>query len=148
MAGFRNPLTIASLVLAVVGLALSAYLTYVHYNLDALVCSGGGCELVQTSEHSEMFGIPIAIFGLLMFIGLIAGIVIRELRPETSDLLSTGILMVLLTAVLYWAYLTYLELNVIHAVWQWCVSTSIATALMLVVEGVRWYRNYQKIGAE
>lgn len=148
MAGFRHPLTIASLVLAVVGLALSAYLTYVHYNLDALVCGTGGCELVQTSEYSEMFGIPIAIFGLLMFITVIAGIILRELRPDTSDLVSTGILMILLTAVLYWAYLTWLELTVIHAICQWCVMTSGATVLLLGVEATRWYRNYKEIGTE
>lgn len=148
MAGFRNPFTIASLVLAVVGLGLSAYLTYVHYNIDALVCSGGGCELVQTSQYSEMFGIPIAIFGLLMFLTLIGAIVLREMRPETSDLVSTAILMILLTAVLYWAYLTWLELNVIHAICQWCVMTSGATVLMLIVEAARWYRNYTEIGTE
>lgn len=148
MTGFRNPFTIASLVLAVVGLGLSAYLTYVHYNIDALVCSGGGCELVQTSQYSEMFGIPIAIFGLLMFLTLIGAIVLREMRPETSDLVSTAILMILLTAVLYWAYLTWLELNVIHAICQWCVMTSAATVLMLIVEATRWYRNYTEIGAE
>ena len=148
MAGLRNPFTIASLVLATVGLILSAYLTYVHYNIDALVCGTGGCELVQTSEYSEMFGIPIAIFGLLMFITVIAGVILRERRPETGDLVSTGILMILLTAVLYWVYLTWLELNVIHAICQWCVMTSGATVLLLGVEATRWYRNYTQIGSE
>ena len=148
MAGLRNRFTIASLALATVGLILSAYLTYVHYNIDALVCGTGGCELVQTSEYSEMFGIPIAIFGLLMFITVIAGVILRERRPETGDLVSTGILMILLTAVLYWVYLTWLELNVIHAICQWCVMTSGATVLLLGVEATRWYRNYTQIGSE
>ncbi|MCV0404547.1 MAG: vitamin K epoxide reductase family protein [Chloroflexi bacterium] len=146
MSGLRHPLTIASLILAVVGFGLSAYLTYVHYNIDALVCSTGGCELVQTSEYSEMFGIPIAIFGMIMFTVIIAGTIIREVLPEYGDLISTGILMILLTAVIYWAYLTWLELNVIHAVCQWCVATSIATLLLLAVEAFRWYRNYKELG--
>ena len=148
MATFRNPLTIASLVLAVVGLALSAYLSYVHYNLDALVCGTGSCELVQTSEYSEMFGIPIAIFGVVMFIVVIAGIILRELRPETADLVSTGILVILLTAILYWIYLTYLEINVIHAICQWCVASSLTTLALFIVEAIRWYRNYTSLGAE
>jgi len=148
MASFRHPLTIASLVLAMVGLALSSYLSYVHYNLDALVCGTGSCELVQTSEYSEMFGIPIALFGVAMFVTIIAGIFLRELRPETADLVSTGILAILLTAVLYWIYLTYLEINVIHAICQWCVASSLVTLTLLTVEGVRWYRNYTSLGAE
>lgn len=148
MSSLRNPLTLISLVLASIGLALSAYLTYVHYNIDALVCGTGGCELVQTSEYSEMFGLPIAIFGIVLFVALIFGIVLRELRPEFNDVISTGVLMILLTAVLYWGYLTYLELYVIHAVCQWCVATSIATLLLLIVEGYRWYQGYKNIGNE
>ncbi len=143
----RSPLTIASLVLSSIGLALSAYLTYVHYNIDALVCGTGGCELVQTSEYAEMFGVPIALFGMLMFAVLIAGMILREMRADLADVLSTGILMILVAAIIYWAYLTWLELNVIHAVCQWCVATSIVTALLCVVEAVRWYRGYTSIGS-
>lgn len=131
-----------------IGLALSAYLTYVHYNRDALVCGTGGCELVQSSEYSEMFGVPIALFGVLMFTVLIAGIVLREIREDLADMLNTGILMILVAAIIYWAYLTWLELNVIHAVCQWCVATSIVTALLCVVEAFRWYRAYTSIGSE
>ncbi len=147
MTMFRNPLTVASRVLATIGLILSAYLTYVHYNIDALVCGTGGCELVQTSEYSEMFGIPIAIFGLLMFITLLAGVVVRELRPALDEYISTGMIIILLTAVIYWGYLTWLEANVIHAYCQWCILTSLTTVALLVVEGIRWYRGYVGIGA-
>lgn len=140
-----NPLTVASLVLATIGLALSLYLSYVHFNLDALVCSGGGCEIVQTSRYSEMFGIPIAFMGVAMFITLIVAIVVRERKPEYTDILGTAIVGILLTAVLYWAYLTYIELNVLYAVCQWCVATSIVTVIMLVIEGYRWYRNYSQL---
>lgn len=145
MIRFRNPLAMASLVLAIVGLALSLYLSYVHFNIDALVCSGGGCEIVQTSRYSEMFGIPIAFMGVAMFLALIAAIVLRELRPEHADLITTGMVVILLTAVIYWAYLTYIELNVLNAVCQWCVITSIATLFMLIIEGYRWYQNYSRL---
>lgn len=144
----KQPLTLASLVLAITGLLLSAYLTYVHYEPGALVCGTGGCEVVQQSKYSEMFGIPIAIFGLIMFAALIAMVVIRELRPEYDDVVSTLILTMLVTALLYWAYLTYIELYVLYAVCQWCVATSIATVLLLVVEGFRWYQGYRRIGYE
>lgn len=145
MSRLLKPMTMASLVLAIVGLALSLYLSYVHYNLDALVCSGGGCEIVQTSRYSEMFGIPIAFMGVAMFLALIGAIVYRELQPEHADLITTGMVVILLTAVIYWAYLTYVELYVINAVCQWCVITSIATLLLLIIESYRWYQNYQRL---
>lgn len=147
MTAFKKPLTIASTILAMVGLGLSSYLTYVHYNIDALVCGTGGCEVVQASKYSEMFGLPIALFGVIMFVGLLAGIVAREILHEYADLISTGMLVVLLTAVIYWAYLSYLEANVIHAWCQWCIATSLVTVTMLVVEGIRWYQSYTELGA-
>lgn len=148
MIALRKPLTLVSLLLALAGLGLSAYLTYVHFNPSALVCSDGGCAVVQMSTYSKMFGVPIALFGLLMFITLIAGIVARELFLDAADLISIGIVMILVTAVLYWAYLTYIELNVLYAVCQWCVATSIVTVLLLTVEGYRWYLDYKSIGAQ
>lgn len=143
-----KPLTLASLLLALIGFGLSGYLTWVHYYPGALVCSSGGCEVVQQSSYSEMFGIPIAIFGLLMFVALIALIVLREFRPEHADIASTLILMMLVAALLFWAYLTYIELYVLYAVCQWCVATSIATVCLLAIEAFRWYQGYKKIGYE
>lgn len=147
MDGLKKPLTIISLILATVGLGLSIYLTYVHYNIHALVCGTGGCEIVQTSQYSEMFGIPIAIFGVVMFTALIVAIILRERLAEYADMIGTGIVIVLLMAVLYWAYLSYLEASVIHAWCQWCVATSLVTLAFLFVESYRWYQSYSRIGA-
>lgn len=137
-----------SSLLALFGLAISSYLTYVHYEPEALMCGSGGCGIVQSSQYSTMFGIPIALFGVAMFVTLFAGIALREVRPNWADVISTGILTILVAAVLYWAYLTWLELRVIYAICQWCVATSIVTAALLGVEGFRWYQGYKNIGNE
>ncbi len=144
----QKPLTLVSVLLALIGLAISSYLAYVHYSPEALVCGSGGCGIVQSSKYSTMFGIPIALFGVAMFITLIVGLVLREMRTDWADLISTGILMILVAAVLYWAYLTWLELRVIYAVCQWCVATSIATVILLGVESFRWYQGYKALGNE
>lgn len=143
-----RPLTLAALALAAIGLVLSGYLTYVHFNPGALVCSGDGCSVVQQSQYSKMFGIPIAIFGVGMFAVLIAAILLREARTDLAEHLGTGIVLILVAAMLYWAYLTYLEAYVIHAFCQWCVVTSIVTGLLLVIEGYRWYQGYIRTGLE
>ncbi|MGZ4278287.1 MAG: vitamin K epoxide reductase family protein, partial [Solirubrobacteraceae bacterium] len=58
-------LRVAALVLAVVGLGVAAYLTYVHYEGVRPVCGlGGNCEKVQTSEWADLAGIPVALLGL------------------------------------------------------------------------------------
>jgi uncharacterized membrane protein len=130
-------LSIVSLVLAIVGAGISGYLTYVHYNLDALVCAGGGCEIVQTSRYSEIMGIPVALMGLLMFLAVIALIVVRDRIEEYAYLANAGIMILLVSSLIYFGYLTYLEANVIHAWCQWCVATSIVAVILFLVEAFR-----------
>ncbi len=52
--------------LAVLGLALSAYLTWVHYAGIEPVCSGiSDCERVQSSDYAELVGVPVALIGVV-----------------------------------------------------------------------------------
>jgi hypothetical protein len=44
----------ASLILSFLGAVVGAYLTWVHYNLDALFCGTGQCEVVQTRPVCRM----------------------------------------------------------------------------------------------
>lgn len=129
-------------ILALIGLGISIYLLYVHFNMDALVCSGGGCEIVQTSKYSEMFGIPISFFGILLFLALLGLMFVRERMPEHADNANLVIIALLFTAVMYWAYLTYLEAVVIQAWCMWCVFTSTVTLALFLIEGWRTARYF------
>ena len=137
-----KPLNLASLILAIAGVAVAGYLTYVHYNIGALVCGVGDCEIVQASKYSEMFGIPIAFFGLLMYLALLALIIVRSTMEQWAEMANTAIMFFLITGTIYFAYLTYLELAVINAICQWCVISAIITVILLVVESVRTARTW------
>ena len=59
-------LRVAAGCVALAGMAVAGYLTWVRYDEAALVCvAGGGCETVQQSSYAEMAGIPVALLGLL-----------------------------------------------------------------------------------
>lgn len=143
-----RPLNIVSLVLGIAGIAVAGYLTYVHYNIDALVCGIGDCEIVQASKYSEIFGIPIAIFGLLMYIAITALVIVRSTMADYADLANMGILILLISGTIYAAYLTYLEIEVIRAICQWCVISAIITVILLVVELFRFTRSWNEPDAE
>jgi uncharacterized membrane protein len=136
-------LSIVSLLLAIAGAGISGYLTYVHYNMDALVCAGGGCHIVQASKYSEIVGIPVAVFGLLMFAAVAGLVVTRELLPDQAYLANTGIMILLVSSLIYYAYLTYLEAYVIHAWCQWCVLTAIITVLLFIIEALRMREDFR-----
>lgn len=142
-----RPSNLIPLILSIAGMAVAGYLTYVHYNLGALVCGVGDCETVQASEYSEVFGIPIAILGLLAYIALAILIVVRSTMADFADLANLAILFILITGTLYYIYLTYLELKVIYAICQWCVISAIITVALLVFELIRFTRSWNEVDA-
>ncbi len=137
-----KPLNLLSLILAIAGTAVAGYLTYVHYNQGALVCGIGDCELVQSSKYAKMFGIPIAVFGLLMGISLVGLLIVRSTVQRFADLANMAILVLLISSAIYTAYLTYLEIAVIKAICQWCVTFAVLMLLVLGVEAFRMKREW------
>jgi uncharacterized membrane protein len=111
--------------LAVGGIAISAYLTFVKLSGGQPYCGPiVGCETVNTSPYSVAFGVPVALFGLAAS-SVLLGAVAWWWR--TSDRRALAAAYVIgLASLPFLAYLTYLELFVIHAVCVWCVAYAIA----------------------
>ena len=122
--------------LAVVGLLISAYLTWVHYAGVAPVCVGGsgGCETVQASSYATLLGVPVAALGLVGYSGLLLS---AFLRGGAGAYLG---LLVALVGTLFSAYLTYLELFVIHAICEWCVASATIMVAALICAAVGVWR--------
>jgi uncharacterized membrane protein len=114
--------------LALVGLAISAYLTYVHYAGIEPVCSGiSDCERVQTSDYAELVGIPVAVLGIAGYLAILLSL---RTRVEVTALLSY-------LAVAFSAYLTWAELFKIDAICQWCVASALITLAIAALATVR-----------
>jgi uncharacterized membrane protein len=124
----RRTVRIAMIVLAVIGLGIASYLTYVHYAGIKPACTAGeSCTKVQTSIYSKLAGVPVALMGLIGYIAILASLLVRE--TETSRFAT---LIFTLAGFGFSAYLTYRELFSIHAVCEWCAtSAGIMTILML-----------------
>jgi uncharacterized membrane protein len=129
-------LRLAALVLAVAGIAVAAYLTYVHYEGIAPVCGlGGDCERVQTSPWSELAGVPVAVLGLAGYLLVAVALVVDGERGRLAAvLLAWG-------GFAFSAYLTYRELFSIDAVCPWCVSSAILMTLLAALTTVRFLRD-------
>jgi uncharacterized membrane protein len=112
----------------VAGVALASYLTYVHYEPAALICStGGGCETVQQSKYAEIVGIPVAVLGLAFWIAALA------LVAWDSDLARTLVVAMAATGAAFAAYLVILQLFVIDAVCTWCMINDLVLAPLFLV---------------
>src|SRR5262249_40873136 len=133
----RTPrLTAVSLVLALAGTGVAAYLTSVHYDDKLLLCGVGDCETVRQSRYAEVAGVPIALLGLLMYLSVVALGLLRWHRPNLQPTATMAAFAIALAGTLYAAYLTYVEIWVIDAICQWCVTSAILTLGILIAEGV------------
>jgi uncharacterized membrane protein len=114
--------------LTIVGIAIAAYLTYVHYAGIEPACSTGGCEVVQTSQWADVYGLPVAVLGLLGYISILGSLLV--LRGDAQLFASAALSLV---GFLYSAYLTYQELFTIKAICQWCVGSAVILTLLAIV---------------
>ncbi len=137
----------ALLVLAVVGLAISAYLTTVHYANVPLVCSATGvvdCSAVTTSSYSVVPGtsIPITVPGMAWFVvsgGLALVALIRRrdgvvepgwVRPAHAAWGLIGLATVL--------YLVWVEAVQLHRLCEWCTGVHVLVVATVLVALARW----------
>jgi uncharacterized membrane protein len=126
---------VATIVLAVAGLGISAYLTYVEVTRSSVLCGPiGNCDAVQTSAYATLLGVPVAILGALGYAGIIFLWIVRRLATgRLSQLASLALLALVVVAVLFSVYLTLIELLVLHAICTWCVSSAVVVTLLLAI---------------
>jgi len=128
--------------LCLAGLFISTYLYLFKIGkIGTLVCGTGGCETVQLSPQSRFLGVEVALIGVLGY-AVLLGLALLALQPRFAGptwpvralaLLSGG-------AVLFSAYLTALELFVIHAICRYCVASALIILVSFVL-ALREVRN-------
>lgn len=138
-----SPASLPWLTLALIslpGIGASAYLTYSHYVDEPTVCAGiGSCEYVQTSEYSEVAGVPVALIGLAYFmvVALLASARLLRVAPAL-EWATPAVFTMAIGGTAFVAYLTFVELFVIDAICPWCVAVAVMTVISLLL--VVWAR--------
>jgi uncharacterized membrane protein len=125
-----------TLVLSVAGVAVAAYLTYEHFTAGTtLACPDTGvvnCVKVTTSQYSKLFGIPVALLGLLFFVGMTA-LSLPPLWRTASPWPSRLRLAAVVIGVVFVCYLIWAELFQIDAICLWC---TVVHALTIILFGL------------
>jgi uncharacterized membrane protein len=120
-------------VLALIGIGVATYITIADSGGGAPAClaGGGGCETVASSSYSHLAGINIAVFGICGYVLLLAASCSR------GDLGRFAGFALALVGCGFSLYLTYLELFVIHAICQWCVTSAVLMTLSFATQATR-----------
>jgi uncharacterized membrane protein len=118
---------------AIAGLLVAGYLTYIEMGDNEAVCGAvGDCNQVQESRYADLFGIPIGVLGVVGYIGLlIAWLVTYELTGNAARWGHIAILVLSLFGAVFSIYLTFLEPFVIGASCAWCLTSALTMHLLL-----------------
>jgi uncharacterized membrane protein len=130
-------LQVTSLVLAVIGLGISAYETYAHFNGNRLAgCPTGGgtfnCSAVITSSESMVFGVlPVAILGLAFYVVAVPLFSPWGWRAEWRQVHQLR-LASMIVGMGFVMYLIYAELQ-IGSICEYCTGVHVVTFLLFCI---------------
>ena len=127
-----------SFILACLGVLDATYLLVYKLTNNNVMCLGsGGCHDVNFSSYSEIGGIPVSVFGIVSFL-IIACILLMEKRLKiVEEYGPLSIFGISLAGVAFTAYLTWLEIYVIHAICPFCVASAVIITLIFILAAIR-----------
>lgn len=118
-------LRVAILVLSLLGAGIAAYLTAAHFADAPLLCATGGCETVQRSRYAELAGVPVAALGLAGYVAIAATAAARaELWRAAGFVFALG-------GLAFAGYLVWVQVGVLDAICQWCLSSDAILVLLV-----------------
>ena len=121
--------------LALLGLGVALYLAYVEITHVEAICGPvGECNIVQSSPYAQLFGIPVAVWGVLCYLAIIALWAGQQFLPaRPAAYCSIGLILLTLFGTLFSVYLTLLEIFAIGAICAWCLTSAVITTLLLIL---------------
>lgn len=123
---------VSFLALGFLGFIDTSYLTVSHYTGSELSCTlTGGCGEVTGSEYSTIFGVPLALLGLLYYLGIV---ILTKLYWDLKKHSFLNLIRLMtVSGFVFSLYLVYLQIYVIEAICQYCMLSAISSTLLFIV---------------
>ncbi|MCC6615247.1 MAG: vitamin K epoxide reductase family protein [Anaerolineae bacterium] len=132
-----------SLLLAVVGILITGYMTYNKLSGQVLPCTNEGivnCSVVENSAWAYVLGVPTATWGLLAHLTILAILLFDQRIAFLRDYSVILLFGIVLFGMLYHTYLIYVSLTILQAICPWCMAAAAIMLLQLIVTGIRLRR--------
>lgn len=126
------------IILALLGIIVSGYLTWSHYSGVPVYCGGGvsSCETVNSSRYAYLGPIPVALLGLLAYLAiLVFSLIPSHEERQWPDILRFGLALI---GVMFQWYLFYVEAAILHAFCYWCISSQALITLIFILSLPTW----------
>ena len=126
----------AALVLSFLGIFVAGLLSLTHAMALSIPCGdNGGCDIVNSSSASMLFGVPVAYLGFAAYAALALITILRGVfgLPNTR-LLGFSALAIAGGGALFSAYLQYTAFTQIKAFCPWCFTSAVTMCIIFLVQ--------------
>ncbi|MCX7996161.1 MAG: quinone-dependent dihydroorotate dehydrogenase [Patescibacteria group bacterium] len=134
-----------SLLLALTGLADSAYLTWEHFNPSPIPCSDlpfTNCGAVLSSDYAMVFGIvPLAVLGVLYYATFAVSALVYLIRPRI--VLLRWLFLLSSAGFLASLWFVFLQLVVIKAICIYCMISAVTSCAQFLWLRITRFHEYR-----
>lgn len=129
---------ILTLLLSLAGLIDSAYLTWEHFNKVIPPCTVNtflpilsDCGKVLTSPYSVMFGIPLAVMGVLHY-GFLSGLLVANFFSK-NKIIRYMIVLESIVGALASVYFMYIQIGIIGSICIYCTLSAVISFIIVAL---------------
>lgn len=123
----------ATATLALVGVGITAYLTYAHYADGSIACPTDGCETVQRSSYALLGAVPVALLGLGAYLAILGGLCLPR------DYSRPTVLATALAGLAFSTYLLAVQATEIGAYCTWCLASDIVITAIAALSALAFW---------
>jgi uncharacterized membrane protein len=121
--------------LALLGLGITTYLTSTALSHTEVGCSLSGCNTVLTSKWSKIFGVPVSAFGMATYAIIMLGALHAYQSPNYNMRGRLPVIAAVVIGIFASIYLTIVEVFVIKAFCQYCLSSAALIFITAIAVG-------------
>src|SRR3989338_4080846 len=113
------------ILLSLLGIADAAYLTFEHYQqvippctINRLLPIASDCGKVLRSSYSVMFGVPLAVFGVVQYLLLLTAIIL--LAVYRKKISAYWLILQSMIGAIFSLYFMYVQLVILKSICLYC----------------------------
>ncbi len=131
--------------LSLFGIADAAYLTYEHYQQVTPPCTvnhllpiASDCGKVLRSSYSVMFGIPLAVFGIIQYSFLL--LVIILLAVYRKKIFAYWVILQSMIGAIFSLYFMYIQIGILKSICTYCTLSALISFVIFFLVAKFFFR--------
>ena len=123
---------VSVLLLALAGFLDASYLTIKHYSGGSIPCPVlGGCDIVTTSKYSQIFGLPVSLYGAIYYLSILISLV--AYWDSKKELLIKWVVWVPFLGLIFSGWFMYVQYFLIKSFCFYCIVSALISLVLSIL---------------